>query len=341
MLSEWDKPTGNAEESRDYEHYGYNASFTVMRALADEIGPDKTRAVITAAINHEATYQGEGETEKLFAGFADWRRLLDLAEIVGGSRRLEAHLVASVLTPSEREKLADRTAARADYTKLQSISGSWAPPKPIRNALDSWEFARAKETIAAATKVLETRDSLTARALALGVSIPKNYEDIYEDDGADFASTKAKAAELDAALTVLEHTTEATALDRGSFAKAGLWGYQPEVDLAAAKAAFDAEDLDGSKAKADRVMFELDNAEPLGKQRVGGLAGASVGVLALLVGLINWRRRRRKRCQAAESDVTTSMEPPNDTRPQHPDAQDPDSTEWIDSLSVGAPSSEP
>ena len=336
MLGEWDKPTGTAEESRDYEHYGYNTSFTVMRALADEIGPEKTRAVISAAINHEATYQGEGETEQLFGGFTDWRRLLDLAEVAGGSRRFEEHLVASVLSLSERGKLPDRTAARADYTKLQSISGSWAPPKPVRNALDAWDFARAQASMAIATKVLETRDTLTARAASLGVSIPKTYEDTYEGDGADFAATNRKAAALDAALTVLERTTKATALDRGSFATAGLWGYKPEVDLAAAKAAFDAEDLAGSAAKAERAMFELNNAEPLGKQRIGGLAGASVGFLALLVGLINWRRRRRKRRRAAVSAVATSDEPPHDARPQHPD-----DTEWIDSLPVGAPSTEP
>ena len=79
-LDGWAFPGRIADTKTDLsEQFGYNASWTVVRALVDEIGVDRMRTVLAAAADKQIPYVGAGSPEQL-DGAADWRRFLDLLD---------------------------------------------------------------------------------------------------------------------------------------------------------------------------------------------------------------------------------------------------------------------
>ena len=83
-LAEWVHPAVFPPDA-DTERYGYDTSFFVVDALADEIGVDAMTDVLTAMEEDVEAYRGEGEPAPTTA-VADWRRLLDLVTEVGGAQ---------------------------------------------------------------------------------------------------------------------------------------------------------------------------------------------------------------------------------------------------------------
>ena len=77
-LNLWTHPGRIADADTDQrEHFGYEASWTVVRTLLDEIGEESMRAVLAASNANQAAYRGAGETETVTIK-NDWRRFLDL-----------------------------------------------------------------------------------------------------------------------------------------------------------------------------------------------------------------------------------------------------------------------
>ncbi len=309
-LNLWDKPVGGAERSRAGEKYGYNASFGVIRELADEIGTDKVRAVLDAAIKNTSAYPAAEATNSIPP--RTWQRLYDLAENVGGSTKIESLLRDYVLTPIEAANIPDRKDARQKYDTLKALGDGWTPPPYIGRSLDAWDFYEAKNRMAEATSALETRDKLTARATALGRTVPVSYEKAYESTAFGFEDTTAKAAALDATLTELEQTDALLKTERTFLTKVGLRKTTLEVDLVAAMYDFDADKLADVGIKTGLVREQFLAAEESGKRQVtiaAAIAGGGLLLFLLLIGLLIRRRRRRRQralAAAAAASVDTA-----------------------------------
>ena len=86
--------------SDDQERYGYNTSWAVLDAIADEIGVERLPKVIRAAEAGEVAYRGPGDPEELARTF-DWKELLDLFEEVGGSAKAAALFERHVVSEAE------------------------------------------------------------------------------------------------------------------------------------------------------------------------------------------------------------------------------------------------
>ena len=84
--------------------YGYDASWTVIRAIVDDVTVERMRDVFKTASAQTLTYVGAGPAEK--SGFVpDWRRFLDIVTDVGHSTKAEGLLERWVLTPKEDKEL--------------------------------------------------------------------------------------------------------------------------------------------------------------------------------------------------------------------------------------------
>jgi hypothetical protein len=119
--------------------YGYATSAHVVSTIADEIGTDAMHRVIDAAIDRTVAY--DGADVKL--GPADWRRLLDLFEEVGGSRRAPDLFAEYVATPEDALLLDARTLARQRLSDLRDAYPRWSPSRDLLDRLEQWDFATA------------------------------------------------------------------------------------------------------------------------------------------------------------------------------------------------------
>ena len=145
-LNTWAPPNRVDEDSAAYERFGYDASWTVMRAIIDDVTEPKMRDVFKAAASRTLTYAGAGPAED--SGFVpDWRRFLDLVTDVGGSTKAEGLLETWVLTPKDTTELAIRATVRTRYFALVKAGGDWLPGIVIRKPMSNWRFGDASDGI--------------------------------------------------------------------------------------------------------------------------------------------------------------------------------------------------
>ena len=139
-LNDWPPPAPIKDEASDArEQYGYDASWTVMRAILAEAGEDGLLRVFRAADEHTTAYVGDGPPERT-ALPNDWRRFLDLAEELGGADGATALVVAWAATSDAQASLTARDAARKAYRELLEDGDGWAAPAVVRLAMDGWTF---------------------------------------------------------------------------------------------------------------------------------------------------------------------------------------------------------
>ena len=82
-LGAWPPPAPIRDATSDArEQYGYDAAWTVIRELVDEVGEDGMRRVFQAADHHTIAYPGDGTPETTTQP-NDWRRFLDLRRGAG------------------------------------------------------------------------------------------------------------------------------------------------------------------------------------------------------------------------------------------------------------------
>jgi hypothetical protein len=301
-LSDWQNfLQADSETVRQKEEYGYNTSFAVIRHIADDVGAEKLPVLLKAAIDRDIAYRGDVPAEKV-NGNSNWRRVLDLAENIGGSTKAVEELRTYVLNDTESALLSTRTETRAAYTALRSASVDWAPTVYLRRQMDNWDFDLATVSIAEASTAIGVRDALRTRAGALALTMPVSYEAIYEAEAVDLSGTKGKADEIDKALASVALATESVNAKRSLFTKVGLWGRKPTVQLDATRQAFNDDKLADVDGLSRATIATIDAAPAIGKKRVGG----AVGGLVFLVGaptLAFAMRRRRRRRKGLESAV--------------------------------------
>ena len=112
-LNLWSHPGRIADDETDKrEHFGYEASWTVVQSLVDEIGEESMRAVLSAANANQTAYPGAGEPETVTIK-NDWRRFLDLLEEAGGSDDAEGTFRRWVVSTDQEALLDARRGTRA------------------------------------------------------------------------------------------------------------------------------------------------------------------------------------------------------------------------------------
>jgi hypothetical protein len=291
--------SGTAQES-----YGYAASYAMADAIAQRVGPDALARAWAAVAARTAPYQPPsrggataGASETLTAA-PDWRGLLDILQDQTG-QDLSDLFATWVAQPAEADQLQARTAARASYARTLALAGDWALPGTIRDAMRAWRFDAAEALMADARTVIAQRTALEAQAARDGITLPDDVRTSFQTGA--FADASARAEAERQAIVSIETAAAAKAPDDDPLSSIGSLGSSPDADLAAARAAVAAGDLDGAKAAAARADSAYTGAWDEGRRR----ALLAVAVLATLlvlgsaiVGTLRRGRRRRRRMMA-------------------------------------------
>jgi hypothetical protein len=288
-LALWEYGSGDAEQER----WGYAASWTVSRRLADLVGVDTLTGVMQAADGDEISYVSDGEVEPTV--FTDgWRRYLDLIENRGrvGDGAVVELFTEWVVPPGERPILERRDASRAAYAELETAGDPWSPPLVVREAMTAWRFGPADDLMAEATGVLETRDTMVERLEPVGAELPDELEQAYQ--GAEDLDELARLVDrVDAASLELRDAYDGVRGADGVFERIGALGRDLDGELAAAVDAFEDNDL----AEVEATTGDIDaTVDALGRDGVVR-SGVAVVALALLGGggAVVARRRRLDR----------------------------------------------
>lgn len=278
-LNEWSDPDPQEELSEEQETFGYNTSWSVLRRVRDEIGAEGLTAVIAAASDRTIAYLGDPMPEQS-GGAADWRRLLDLLEEVGGSDLADDVFMAHVVTEAQGALMTEREEARSAYRKLDEAGLEWTPPTAVRMAMEGWDFDDAHELMLSAGQVLEVRDQLAATVRPLDLEIPTALEEAYETEREDLGPLGDSVQEhLDAARSVAAARATVDG-DRGPWTTIGLWGADPAAKVDAAGSAFEDGELQEATASAAAAEDEVEDAQGAGQTRAA-VAGGGVVLLAL------------------------------------------------------------
>ncbi len=323
-LNAWPDPSRIDDAQEDaQETFGYAAAYTVVRAIAQDIGDDGMRAVLGAAAASHNPYAGDGGPEKTGAQ-RDWRRFLDLVEEVGDTDATADLFRTWVVPPAERDVLDARASARDAYAELDAAGGAWAVPRGIRANMGLWRFPAATELMTAAEPVLDLRDDLATATAGLGLQTPADVEapfeaaDIAGDLGAVAATLEAR---IDAAGEVAT-ARDSLAAERTPLAAIGLAGETPETGYEQARTALAAGDVAGATAGATATVSLLAGAESVGTTRAVVLALIVVAIVAVVIMAIVLRRRRRDRVgvgAAVDASSTLAATPgPGDALPAVP-----------------------
>ena len=274
--------------------FGYGASLELARAIADRAGDEAMREVWAAAARGESAYQPALKTPELGAPPPDWRAFLDLLEDRTG-RSFEVFWREWVVRPADAALLDARTIARNRYADLVAAAGPWTLPRSIRDAMRAWRFDEATGLMGTATSVLDERELLARQAALNGMTPPDTLRLAFEGDG----GLPRAAAEATTELAVVNAVAIIAAgrpIDPDIVMRVGLIGTDPDGDLAAARTAFAAGDLDGTLNGADSARTAWGAAAEVGRRRIisGVLVAATLLLVAwLLVG--RWRRSARRR----------------------------------------------
>lgn len=287
-LNDWSVPDLVKGEAEEQERYGYNASWAVLDAIEDEIGPEQLTAVIQSAEAGQVAYRGPGVPEELARTF-DWKELLDLFEEVGGSQEAAALFQRHVVNAEETAGFDARASARERYALLLDAGDGWAAPTSVRLAMADWRFDSAESLMTEATEVLGTKAEVVEVADDLEVSDQLALQDAYET-AKDMDELAVEADEALGAAEDLRDAEDAEDQGAGPLGALGLLFSGVGDELARAQDAFEAGDYAGARTAAAEVRSTLDGAATAGLVRLAGVLG--VVVLAMLLAML-WRARRR------------------------------------------------
>ena len=294
-LNQWGEPDLQSGDTDAQEQYGYNASWSVLQGIVDEIGVDGLAAVVQAADEHQMPYSAE-TVDSVLTQSPDWRSLLDFLEEVGGSTTAEAVFRELVVAEADLPQLDERATAREAYASLVEVGDGWAPPTEVRREMSDWDFDGATELFPLVEQLYGERDDLEEVVSVVDLELPDalrtSFEGAREVD--DLVPLFEDAAASGAAVRSAQEAHDDGA---GPLGAIGLLVSSVDDDLAAARAAFSAGDYELEITRSADVEDRLDGAATAGLIRVGAVV-AGLAVLGLLIRQI--RRRRRARAVTAE-----------------------------------------
>lgn len=286
-LLEWSDPDLREPISDAQETYGYNASYSVLQGIAQEIGEDALSEVVVAAKGRAVAYSGDGEPLR-YASAPGWRQLLDLLEEVGGSTTAVTAFADAVVPAERRADLDARAVARSGYVALVDAGEGWTAPRGVRQAMAYWSFPSATSLMDAARDALDVRADVVDVLEPVDVPVPAALEDDYEAamNAEDLEAGTEGAVE---ASTAVAGAVRAEADASGPLVAVGALGGSADDDLAAARVELDEGDYGRAADDARAATAAYEDAATAGALR---LAAAAV-VLAALAALVVRRRRRR------------------------------------------------
>jgi hypothetical protein len=176
--------------------------------------------------------------------------------------------------------------------------------------MDAWTFDTASREIGRALAVIGERDLMAATAAGEGLAPPGDLEGAYEGATTDAALEMAltRAGDTATSLGSVATAGDAAAAPRDWLTSLGLDGADPDRDLAAARASWEAGDLDDATARATSAVAALAAAP--GNARVKVLVvGGGVAAFVLLLPLAILVRRRRGLVAAHEAHPGPSAGP--------------------------------
>ncbi|HEX2222198.1 MAG TPA: hypothetical protein VHK06_06700, partial [Candidatus Limnocylindria bacterium] len=280
------------------EAYGHAAAWQVMDRLAAEIGDEALVTALARAAAAVPAYDPVTEGDALLTAGEppattptplDSRTLLDQLETIAG-QDVSAVYAPVVFDEEDSQLLADRADARADYGRLLEAAGEWGTPRPVRRALEAWQFDAADRAIRQATEWLRRRDALLARIEDAGLSAPERLRVSWEQDG----GSNASRVELEAVERVVSAYREASrraSAPPSALERIGMLGGADPSDLLRRAAGLFAEgDLSGGMDAVGEATAVMDSAETAGWVRI---ASALVLVAAAAAAVIAVYRRRR------------------------------------------------
>jgi hypothetical protein len=291
-LNAWPAAPAPASTS---ESYGYAASYALAALIAKRAGPAALARVWADAEAQIGAYQppagqGSGAPETV-DGAPDWRGLLDLLETETGKDFTDLWRTW-VVRPSEVALLDQRAAAQAAYRATLAVTGGWALPGVVRDALRAWRFETAESLLASARRVLAERASLESDATAAGLALPPTVQALFEAGQLPAALAEAQAER--AAIAAIG----AAAADRTAAADivtaVGLLGEHPEQQLAAAAQALASGNPAVALAAADAASRTWTDARGEGRRRVLMALGLVLAAGALGLSLASRLRRSRR-----------------------------------------------
>ncbi len=224
-------------------------------------------------------------------GPPDWRGLLDLLEAETGKDFTDLWRTW-VMRPDELPLLDARATAITSYHRTLALADGWALPKAIRDALRAWQFDVADGLMADARTVLAQRAALEKRAALSDLTPPDVMQRAFERGSLNDASAEAQD-ELNALLSI-EGATAARPADPDILTQVGLLDAHPDVDLAAARAAFGRGDLDGTLTASNAAITAWSGAWQEGRRRMLFLIALAATVLVLLGAIAGGARRSRR-----------------------------------------------
>ncbi len=281
------------------EAWGYRASWTLIEAVADEIGMEGMAQILEAADGREVAYVGDVEPER-YPARPDWRRLLDLAENIQGvdegplADLFQTWVVEDVGPGADQddERFDQRADARATYLELVETGDGWAVPYGVRRRLTGWDFERAQSLMAETRTALDRRDDLEDLLAPTGAALPAELETTFEASDDDLEAFSTDLADVREAGVEVREAHDLLADDRSILERVGLLGADPERDQDLAVAALSEGRLADATAAANEVDARIAAASGQGTLRVALAALLLATVLAGGAFLLVARRRR-------------------------------------------------
>ena len=324
-LDAWPPPSRIDDDTQAAEDFGYDASWTVIRAIVTDVGEPRMRDVFRAAADRTIAYLGAGPAETV-PFTPDWRRFLDLVEELGHSKTAAGLIGTWAVSSSERPELTARATARVRYAALLEQGGTWSPGIVIRKSMSDWRFKTADSSMAIAATVLDDRDALTTAAAGLDLALPTVLEPSYEAAASDVDLTAldTRMRGWESAVASIRSARDALGAERTPLVGLGLLGTQPDTGYEAARRAFANGDATGASAGAKATLDVLAGAAEIGRQRAT-MAGIAIAVVVLLLALVVlWLIRRRRRRRRARLELAAATTPdPYATLAATPDPVDP------------------
>jgi hypothetical protein len=291
-LNAWVTPGRISDAATDArEQFGYDASWMVVSSIVNDVGIEKMQAVLARADAGEIAYAGAGTPEDV-SGPADWRRLLDLLDEVGGSTTADELFRTWVISSSDLGSMDERDAARAAYAGLVREGGDWLPPLFVRQPLSDWTFGVATTRIRAAATLLDARDRIAAEAANLGVTAPTTLRTAYQTASTSLDAAAGIADRELAELRALRAAADAVDAPRDALVALGLLGIDPAARLADVRAGFSA-GADDTIARAASVADLIAGGAASGRQRLLVVIVGADALFGLVVIAVVARRRRR------------------------------------------------
>jgi hypothetical protein len=321
-LERLDRDVGQPEEvSTDHEHalplasweevvreapaedeYAYPASWWVISEIYDEIGREAFQQALASGFDSTIPYVGNTEPE-IVRGIIDWKRTLDLFEVVGGSTGTSELYEKYVIDQDDAELLVERAEAREVYDEFVAASAGWGAPYELREAMTYWQFDDVSELVDASQQVLALRDEVIGILAGFDTAGLPALEEAYAS-ARPITDVLAEAELYADVANVLADAQARPAGVSGALAEIGLIGADAGRRLAHVATDLASGEIERAQAESDAVLADVDQAQLIGAVVVGEVAAG----LALFWPLRAMTKRRR-RATAIGSDSWPTDEP--------------------------------